>query len=409
MRTGLVPASQALEIVLEHAVALGEETVALHEAAGRIVSRDLAALRTQPPFPASAMDGYALRSADTKEFPARLRIAGQSAAGRPHDGSVKPGETVRIFTGGAVPDGADAVEIQENVTVEDGFAIVSREVPHGRYVRPTGLDFTKGDMLLKRGDELTPQRLALAAGMNHPRLPVFRKPVVALIATGDELVMPGEETPPGSIVASNVFGLAAICQAAGAQVRDFGIVADDRAALRKAFEHAVNEADVIVTTGGASVGDHDLVKPVFEEMGAKFEFEKIAMRPGKPFLFGLAGSGPRPVRILGLAGNPVSSLIAASVFVRPLLGMLGGRRPETVRPQPAILARPLPANDEREEYMRARAVRLPSGALSIDPFERQDSSMMALFASANALLVRPANAPPAAAGDSCQAVLLEAM
>lgn len=407
MLDGLIPASKALEIILENARPCPPETLPLAKCAGRVLAADLQALRTQPPFPASAMDGYAVRAADLEDLPARLYVIGESAAGHPFSGTVATGQAVRIFTGAPVPEGADAIAIQENVKRDGDVAVIAGSVEPGKFVRPAGLDFSEGDISLKSGDVLTPQRLALAASMGHAELSVIRKPLVALAATGDELHRPGSDLPDGGIIASNTFGLAAIIEAAGGEVLDLGIVRDKRQALEKAFNTALEQgADVIVTTGGASVGDHDLVMPAFEAIGGEMRFARIAMRPGKPFLHGVIAHGGRHVSLLGLAGNPVSSIIAAMVFVRPLIASLSGRPAETVKPVRAVLGRDLPANDEREEYMRGTARRLENGVVEVTPFERQDSSMLALLARAQALVIRPVNAPAATKGDIVQAVLM---
>ena len=411
MRTGLVPVPEALEMVLAEAAPQVEETVALKDAAFRVLSRDLAAKRTQPPFAASAMDGYAVRAADVSSAPVELRLVGTSAAGHPFKGEVGAGEAARIFTGAPVPEGADTVIIQENTQARDGGVLVEKGEAAGRHIRPAGLDFKQGDVLLKRGVMLGPQQLSLAASMNHARLPVHVRPKVALIATGDELMLPGEtpdgELREGAIIASNTFGIAAIVTAAGGELVDMGIVKDDAEALSAAFVTAMAAgARLIVTTGGASVGDHDLIKPVLLSLGAKLDFEKLAMRPGKPLICGHIDRDGERVRVMGLAGNPVSSLIAAHVFVRPLVSLLAGRQVASARPVPAVLGCALPANGEREDYVRASATRRDDGKLVVEPLPVQDSSMLAFMARADVLLIRPVDAPPAAEGDACRVILL---
>lgn len=407
MLEGLVPAARALEIILEGATPCPPETLPLSQCAGRVLATDLAATRTQPPFPASAMDGYAVRAKDLANLPARLELIGESAAGHPFSGTLGSGQAVRIFTGALVPKGADAIAIQENVQRDGNTAIIDTVVKSGTFVRQAGLDFQEGQVCLKSGEALTPPKLALTASMGHADLAVVGKPLVALAATGDELHLPGSDLPEGGIIASNTFGLSAIIADAGGRVFDLGIVRDTREALETAFRRALDEgADMIVTTGGASVGDHDLVRPAFEAVGGKTRFAKIAMRPGKPFLHGVVEHGGKKVPLLGLAGNPVSSIVAALVFVRPLISRLAGRADETVRPVRAVLGRDLSANDEREEYMRATARRLENGSIEVMPFERQDSSMLALLARADALVIRPASAPAAHKGDAVEAVLM---
>jgi len=407
MRDDLVPAAQALAIVLDGAAPLEHELVPLASAHGRVLASDLAALRTQPPFRASAMDGYALRGADAQTAPVTLGIIGEAAAGHPFAGSVGNGEAVRIFTGAPVPDGADTVQMQENTSRDGDRVTILKPVATGHSVRAAGLDFKTGDTLLKAGDVLDPQRLSLAASMNHPAVPVWRRPRIALAATGDELRLPGETTGPGEIIASNTFGLAALIAWTGGELHDLGILADKPASLDTAFRNALDSgADVIVTTGGASVGDHDLVKPAFERLGARFAFTKIAMRPGKPLIFGTLEHGGRTVRCLGIAGNPVSSLIAGYVFLRPLVAALGGYPPAAAAPIDAVLGCDLPANGDREDHMRAGARRLSAGTLEVTPFAIQDSSMLGALARADAILVRPPFAPPARKGDPCRALLM---
>ncbi len=407
MRTDLVPAAEALSIILQGAAPAGEETVAIGEAAGRILSRDLTALRTQPPFPSSAMDGYAVRGADIASVPVKLVLIGESAAGSAFPGSVASGQAVRIFTGAPVPKGADTVVMQENTRAEPGSVTILVTAATGKSVRKAGLDFQRGDTLLSAGFVLDPQRLSLAASMNHASVPVWRKPFVAIASTGSELRLPGAEPGPDQIIASNGFGLAAIVRRSGGEVLDLGIVRDDRSALTAAFTRALERgADLLLTLGGASVGDHDLVLPVLRDLGATFHFSKIALRPGKPLLAGEIVHGGRTVRILGLAGNPVSSLVAGNVFVAPLVAAMAGRNSGRSHPVPAVLGCDLPANDERQDYLRASASRNREGQLEVTPFGVQDSSMLAALVRADVLLVRPAGAGPARAGDPCSVILL---
>jgi molybdopterin molybdotransferase len=406
MRTDLVPAAEALSIILDGAAPDRFEEVPLAEASGRVVSSDMAALRTQPPFRASAMDGYALRAGDVSVAPVRLRVIGQAAAGHPFDGMVGPGEAVRIFTGAPVPEGADTVQMQENTERHGDIVTILKSIATGHSVRPEGLDFREGQVLLKAGDRLDPQRLALAAAMNHALVPVWRRPLVALGATGDELRMPGSPTGPGEIIASNTFGLAAIIREAGGEVLDLGIIRDRPEDLDRAFAFALESGcSVIMTTGGASVGDHDLVKPAFERLGARFEFSKIAMRPGKPLIYGHLANGGRKVRCMGIAGNPVSSLIAGHVFVRPLISALAGFPAGSGHALEAVLGSELAPNGDREDHMRASARRLADGRIEVTPFTTQDSSMLATLARADAILIRPPFAPAAAKGAPCRAVL----
>lgn len=407
MRTGLVPVPEAIGLILQDAGPSSEQSVALADAAGRILSRDVAAKRTQPPFDASAMDGYAVRAQDISSVPARLRVIGESAAGRGFIGTVGPGEAVRIFTGAPVPEGADTVVMQENTSAGDGEVTIFKAAERGKSVRRAGLDFAVGEILLRRGMLLDPVRVALAASMNHAVLPVFARPRVAVASTGDELRLPGSELGPDQIVSSNAFGVAAVVRAAGGVATDYGIVGDTRQALESFYTRALDEgADIVVTTGGASVGDHDLVFPLLEAMGARFLFSKVRIRPGKPLVAGLIRWKGRDVRLLGLAGNPVSSLVAANVFLAPLVAAMAGAPEAGFRPVQARLGCDLAENDERDDYLRAQARRLGDGTIEVTPFAVQDSSMLATLARADALLVRPAHAPAAHAGEDCQAILL---
>jgi molybdopterin molybdotransferase len=334
-------------------------------------------------------------------------VIGESKAGSPFDTPVQQGEAVRIFTGAVVPEGSDTIIIQENTHAGDGTVEVLTGTPQGKFIRKAGLDFNEGETLLNAGDTLTPYRLALAASMNHAQVPVFKQAKVAMISTGDELVMPGEATQPGQIIASNTFGIAASIENCGAHVLDLGIAGDTRDALRaKIFEAITSDADVIVTTGGASVGDHDLVLPVAQEIGFEFEIAKIAMRPGKPFLFGRFKHKGRTFYLTGLAGNPVSSLVAFNVFVKPLIQKLSGQNTEALHRVPAVLGCDLPENDERAEYMRATLSISADGKRVASPFNKQDSSMLANLVRADCLVYRAVKAPAAKAGDACEVVLI---
>ncbi|BCG94547.1 molybdopterin molybdotransferase MoeA [Mesorhizobium sp. 131-2-1] len=398
----LVPVAEALERLLDGAAPQASESVALIDATGRVLAEPVVALRTQPPFNASAMDGYAARAADVASVPARLSVIGMAPAGRGFDGSVGASQAVRIFTGAPVPEGADTIVIQENVRDLGGGTVeVTEPTAQGRNIRRVGLDFAQGDVLLERGRLLDPAALSLAASANHPRLSVVKRPLVAIIATGDELLPPGSELGPDQIISSNAYGVAAAAQSVGARALDLGIAADRKEAIAALVRQAVEqEADVIVTLGGASVGDHDLIHDVLTGEGMTLDFWKIAMRPGKPLMFGRLGR----TRCIGLPGNPVASLVCSQLFLKPLLARLGGRdfRQDM---REALLGAAMQANDLRQDYVRA-VVREEAGSLVATPFGIQDSSMLRMLADANGLVVREPFAPAAAAGDACRVLML---
>jgi molybdopterin molybdotransferase len=393
-----MPVADALSAVLAGAEPLPEEMVALDACYHRVLAHDVAALRTQPPQAMSAMDGYAVRSADAARVAARLKVIGEVAAGRPFDTAVRSGEAVRIFTGGVIPDGADAVVIQED-TVRDGDSIdITEAAVAGRHIRPAGVDFNEGDVLLRAGRRLTDRDLSLAAGMNYPQLAVRRRPKVAVLATGDELVMPGSTPGPGQIVYSNGYALRALARAEGADTIDLGIAADTVDATTDGIRRARDAgADVLITTGGASVGDHDLVKQSLEAEGVAIAFWRIAMRPGKPMMHGRLGA----MRVIGLPGNPVSSYVCGLLFMAPLIRALSGRSDVQHAPEPAVLGRDLAANDVREDYLRARLEERADGVLIATPVNHQDSSLLGNLAAARALVIRSPFAPAASAGSPC--------
>lgn len=400
----LLPVSEARARILDGVSRLPAETVPLADANGRTLAADLVARRTQPPFNASAMDGYAVRGADAKAG-AVLDVIGEAPAGRAFDAVIGPGEAVRIFTGAPVPDGADTVLIQENAEALPGSKVRVIEAPAaGRNVRLAGLDFRDGETLLKAGQWLDWRHIALAAAMNYPDLPVTRRPRVAILATGDELVAPDGDPRADQIIASNSYGLAALVTAAGGQAIDLGIAPDNRADLIDRIANAVTrETEVLVTLGGASVGDHDLVRDALGAVGLDLAFWKIAMRPGKPLMFGRLG----PTRVLGLPGNPVSSLVGGVLFLRPLIGALLGRE-ITNEPhiEQATLATDIKANDSRADYLRATLLPGTAGLPLVAPFDLQDSAMLSRFVAADCLLLRAPNAPAAHAGDHVEIIRL---
>jgi molybdopterin molybdotransferase len=401
--SAMITVEEALKRVLASAEApLDEEKVALEGAYGRVLARDVKALRTQPPFPNSAMDGYAVRAADTAIAPAALTLIGESAAGRAFKGAVGPGEAVRIFTGAPMPEGADAIVIQEDVQREGERIRVSAAALAGDNLREAGMDFHAGEALISAGRRLTPRDVALAAAANHTGLAVRRRARVAILATGDELVAPGGLLGPAQIIASNNYAVAGMVEALGATAIDLGIAIDDLGALKEAVARARDaEADVLATLGGASVGDHDLVQKALVAAGMELGFWRIAMRPGKPLMHGNLG----PMRVLGLPGNPTSSTVCAVLFLRPLIRALHGEPDPGADPsEPARLAVDLPANGPRQDYMRASLSRDENGILLATPAASQDSSLVKTMARADGLIVRAPHAEPAKSGERCRVV-----
>ena len=399
----MIPVADAVARITDAFSPLPAETVALAAAHGRVLAADIVARTTQPPFAVSAMDGYAARAADIAHAPATLRQIASVPAGARFEGTLGPGETVRIFTGAPVPDGADTIVIQENARADGDAIAVLEGAPAGRYIRPAGLDFRAGEVGVAAGRRLDARAIGLAAAMNQPWLPVRRKPRIALLATGDEIVMPGEPLGPNQIVSSNVHALRAVVEGCGGDAIDLGIARDDAESLVRLAAGA-RGADLLVTTGGASVGEHDLIRSALKDVGLALDFWKIAMRPGKPLLFGTVGG----TRLLGLPGNPVSALVCALVFLRPalarMLGLDEGAAPTT---QQASLGADVAENDERQDYLRATLGRDETGAPVATPFARQDSSMLSLLVKAQCLVIRPPHAPAARRGAAVEIIPLE--
>jgi molybdopterin molybdotransferase len=404
--SGLIAVEEALKRVLASVEApLGEERAPLGGALNRVLARDVVALRTQPPFANSAMDGYALKAADAASAGAVLRVIGESAAGRAFQGMVQSGETVRIFTGAPMPAGADSVAIQEDVTREGDAARLTASVAVGDNIRTQGIDFRDGEVLIPAGRRLRPRDVALAAAANHVEVAVRRRARVAILATGDELVAPGEALGPSQIVASNNFAVAGVVEACGGVAIDLGIARDTMESLGDAIRRTREaNADVLVTLGGASVGDHDLVQKALVGAGMELGFWRIAMRPGKPLMHGRLGD----MKVLGLPGNPTSSTVCAILFLVPLLKALNGEPDPGADPtEPARLAEDMPANGPRQDYVRCALDREADGVLVATPARSQDSSLVKVMARAAGLIVRPIGAAPARAGDPCRVIAFD--
>ena len=399
----LISVEEALARVLASASEpLEAETVALSDALGRTLARDLASRRVQPPFANSAMDGYALSAVDAARASARLTVVGESAAGHAFAGRLLAGQAARIFTGAPLPEGADAVAIQEEARREGEAVVLTAPVAAGDYVRAPGLDFAEGEIVLTTGRRLTPRDLALAAAADHATVAARRRPRVAILATGDELVAPGAARGPAQIVACNNFAVAGIAAAAGGEPIDLGLVGDEPQALAAALARArAAEADVLVTLGGASVGDRDLVRQGLADAGMALGFWRIGMRPGKPLIHGRLGA----MRVLGLPGNPTSSTVCAILFLRPLIrALLGDPAAGGDLSEPARLGAALPAGGPRKEYLRATFASGIDGAPLATPVASQDSSLVKTLARAEGLIARAPDAPPAAAGDLCRVI-----
>lgn len=403
----LLPVDEALSLLLADKMPSGHENVALHQAGNRVLASSIYASFNQPPFDASAMDGYAIRFTDAEQLPVTLKVIGESAAGKGFNGTLKSGEAVRIFTGAPLPAGADTVVIQENTKQEGDQVTLLEDVEKGRHIRLSGLDFREGECLLQAGHVLDPASLSLAAASGHAQLQVYTQPRAAILATGDELVPAGTVPAADQIVSSNSYGVAEIVRRNGGVAEDLGIVPDDLAQIEQAVRNiAASDADILITLGGASVGDHDLVHKALINCGVDLGFYKIAMRPGKPLMFGtLARNGKKPLLVLGLPGNPVSSLVCSYVFLAPLVARLAGKAPMT-RIASAILAQGMPANGNRRDYARATLAYDSNGDLLATPLPVQDSSMLTVITRADGLLIREPFAEPTKSGDRCQILLI---
>lgn len=405
----LMPVADALARLLAQAMSLDSEAVPLDAALGRVLAEPVTAGRTTPGRDVSAMDGYAVRAVDAA-LGAVLTLAGESAAGRPYAGAVQPGEAVRIFTGAVVPDGADAVVIQEDTSREGDKVCINEAVTQGRHIRRAGGDFRLGQPVLPAGHRLKARDLALVAACDRASVTVHRRPRVGILSTGDELVRPGTGAAEHHVILSNIYAVGALARLAGAEVTDLGILPDRMDATRAGIARAFGGGfDVLVTTGGASVGDHDLVAPALTAEGASLAVHKIALRPGKPLMFGqFPAAGTPATHVVGLPGNPVSAYVCGLIFLTPLLRRLQGESgvdgPALV---PAELGTDVKANDHRMDFMRARITgRSPQGPI-VEPMAVQDSSLLSALSHADALLVRPPHAPAAAKGEACMILPFE--
>lgn len=394
---------EARNRILDGLRPVGRETIPALQGLGRVVAQDLTSRRTQPPADVSAMDGYAVRSRDVSDVPTTLKQVMEIAAGGQAERAIGPGECARIFTGAPLPEGADAIVIQEDTRADGTDITVLEGVPPARYVRKAGLDFREGDLLIRAGEALNARAIGLVAAMNRPWIDVFRKPRVAILATGDEIVLPGEDIGPSQIVSSNGPALAACVAACGGEATLLPVAHDDAETLKDIAASAAG-FDLLLTTGGASVGKHDLVGSALTEIGLSLDFWKIAMRPGKPLMFGMFGDGDRPVPMLGLPGNPVSAIVCFILFGVPALRKLGGQTDCSLPIENARLGAPLPENDNREEYLRGTLRVGEDGVPVATGFDKQDSSMLHRLCAADCLIRRAARASPAAAGETVEII-----
>jgi molybdopterin molybdotransferase len=399
----MISVDEARDRVLSALRPTAAETVGLSAGWNRVTAAPVIARLTQPPADVSAMDGYALRTLDGR-LSATLRVIGAAPAGHPFGGRVGPGETVRLFTGSVVPDGADAILLQEDATRDGDIVRVNEAVVAGRHIRRAGQDFSAGDEVVPAGRRLTARDIGLAAAANHPWLVVHRYPRVAILATGDEISLPGEPIPPGGIVSSNSHALAALVRAVGGEPTVFPVARDDEAVIA-AVADQVQGLDMLVTTGGASVGDHDLVIKSLQARGMTLDFWQIAMRPGKPLLFGQLGATP----VLGLPGNPVSAMVCAILFLVPALARLSGLPAAPPPTTTALLGGSVKANDHRADHLRAAVSANSQGNLVVTPFSVQDSAMLRRLAMADALVLRESHAPALDAGAEVRIIRLDSL
>lgn len=400
----MIPVADALERILGTISVQPAEQVSLKNALGRVLAADVTSRRTQPPAAMSAMDGYAVKAADIQAVPTDLRVVAEIPAGASYDTPLQAGEAARIFTGAPLPPGTDTIVIQEDTDRDGDTVTVKETAKQGAYVRAAGLDFSEGETLLRAGKVLNARDIGLAAAMNRPWLMVRRRPRIAILATGDEVVMPGDTLGPNQIVSSNSLALAAAVEVLGGDPVLLGIAADDAESLRTLATGAKG-ADMLVTTGGASVGEHDLVQSVLGDVGLTVDFWKIAMRPGKPLIFGSMGE----TLMLGLPGNPVSTIVCATIFLAPAIrAMLGQDASLENQEFTALCGMDLKQNDRRQDYLRASLVQGPDGTMIATPFEKQDSSMLRLLQQADCLLIRAPHAEPVAKGSPVRCLRIPA-
>lgn len=402
----LLPVDEALARILSTAEPQGGEHLSLASAGGRVVAEQVTAKLLQPPFDCSAMDGYALIAPQNIEYPIELRVIGESAAGKRFEGKLNEGAAVRIFTGAPMPEGADCIVIQEDTERSGDKLTIQQGLDKGRHIRRAGLDFAPGDTVLPIGRELDAPALSLAAASGNATVSVFKQPRIAILATGDELVPPGVIPGPDQIVASNSLGIAEIVRRAGGKPEDMGIIIDDPAKIESAIDRVLDDGiDILVTIGGASVGDRDFVHSALKNCGVDLDFWKIAMRPGKPLMYGRKTVAGKTVHVIGLPGNPVSSLVCSLVFLRPLVAQLSGSA-LTADIRPARLGQPMNANDHRRDFVRSTVEQAVDGTLIVTPLPIQDSSMLSALVRSNALLIRDENAPAATVGEACTILML---
>jgi molybdopterin molybdotransferase len=394
LNSGMLAVDEALKSVLLGIKQLDYEQISIDQSLGRVLAIDLISRLTQPPSAVSAMDGYAVSVNDLATIPVTLKQIGESAAGKSFNGKILAGQTVRIFTGASIPEGANTIIMQEDTEKSAGGIIIKEAAPEGKYIRPAGMDFKKGQKLLKAGTRLNARNIGLAAAMNIPWIKVTRKPRIAILSTGNELVLPGEFVGQDKIISSNSLGLAAMVSANGGIPINLGIAKDDPRSLKNAVSQ-LSGVDMLITIGGASVGDYDLIKSVLSKEGLNITFSRVAMRPGKPLIFGNIFGTP----MLGLPGNPVSASVTATLFLLPAISKMLGAEDSSHNTETAALGRDVKKNDSRQDYLRAKLAINKAGEKIVTPFARQDSSMLKNYAKADCLIIRQPFAVSLAKGE----------